>query len=351
MRRLTALLGLMCVLSAPALRADPVGGLYEAEVAVAGQDNAARDAGVRGAFREVLVKLTGSRRVLENPAIAPALSKAANYLVQFYFRRAELPPGEDGVATQESVLRASFQPAAVEKLLREAGEPLLSANRPGTLLWLAVDDGSGARRLLNRDSDPQTAAWLDHHAAARAVPLVYPLLDLEETITPDQVWAWDDGALAPASSRYNAPVVVTGRLVRDGTGEWIGEWRQQIAEEQTFGQGRAATRAELAAQLVDFIGEALSARFAARATLENAEELRIRIDGVATFAAYHQLASMLDGLGSVRQAHPALFEGDTVFFDLLTDSGVDSVLQEISLLGQLRPEGDTAERRYRWSEN
>jgi hypothetical protein len=350
MRRLSALLGLVCLLCTAPLRAEPVGGLYEAEVPVASQDNAARDAAVRAAFRDVLVKLAGTRRVLDNPAVAQGAAGASSYLVQFFFRRAELPPGEDGAPPQQQpVLHASFQPAPVERLLRDAGEPLLSANRPGVLVWLAIDDGSGARRLLNRESDPLTAAWLDRAATARAVPVLYPLLDLEEPITADQVWESDDAALTAASGRYAAPIVLAGRLVRGGEGEWIGEWRSQIGEERAFGQGRAATRGELAAQLVDFAAEAMSARFAIRSSLENAEELRIRVDGIGSFAAYHDVAQLLGRLGSVRQARPALFEGDTVFFDLLTESGIDSVLQEIALLGRLQPEGDPAERRYRWN--
>jgi len=348
MRRLTALLGLLFALQVHPLAADPVSGLYEAEVPVAGQDNAARDAAVRAAFRATLVKLAGTRRVLENPAVAEALPRAGNYLVQFYFRHMQLPPAEDGTPGQATVLHASFQPAALENLVRGAGEPLLSANRPGTLLWLALDDGSGTRRLVNRDTDPATAAWIEHHAGARALPLAFPLLDLEEPVGVEQVWNRDDATLASASARYGAQVVVAGRLVRSGEGAWIGEWSWQSGEERTFGQGRGASRDELAAQLVDFIGDALSARFAIRSTLENAEELRIRVDGVGSYAAYHEIAGLLGRLGSVRQARPALLEGETVFFDLLTDSGIDSVLQEIALLGRLQPEGDPAERRYRW---
>ena len=91
------------------------------------------------------------------------------------------------------------------------------------------------------------------------------------------------------------------------------------------------------------------ARYAIHATLENTEELRIRVDGIGSYAAYRRLAELLEKLGSVRQARPALFDGETVFFDLLTDSGIDSVLRELALLVQLQPEGDAADRRYHWA--
>jgi hypothetical protein len=350
MRQIRALLLLLLCLPVAPVGADPVGGLFEAEVPVSGQDTAARDAAIRAAFKAVLIKLAGSRRALENEALAAALPKAGNYLVQFYFRSAALPPGEDGSSTPQTLLHASFQAGAVQELMRRAGEPVLSANRPGTLVWLAIDDGSGSRRLVNRDTDPVAAGWLDHHATARAVPLLYPVLDLEESmaVTPDLVWNQDEAALLAASQRYGTQSLLAGRLARTGTGEWIGEWRARIGEEQLAGQGRAATLAELDGQLVDFVAENLTGHFAIRANLENAEELRIRVDGIRDYATYRQLAGLLGKLGSVRQARPALFEGETVFFDLLTDSGIDSVLQELALIGQLQRDG-SAERNFHWA--
>ena len=349
MRPFTALLLLLFAFAALTVRAENVGGLYEAEVPVSSQDNASRDAAVRAAFRDVLVKLTGSRNVLQNPGLAPVLPQAANYLTQFYFRRAQWPPDESGATGQATVLHASFQPVPVERLLRDSGEALLSANRPGTLVLLVIDDGSGTRRLLNADTDPLIATWIGYHAAARAIPLVFPLLDLEEPITAEQVWADDEPALAAAAARYGAPVMITGRISSADGSEWTGEWRWRIDGEQGAGGGGAAGIGDVAAQLVDSVGELLNQRFAIHNSLENAEELRIRVDGVGSFATYHQIASMLGKLQSVRQAKPALLEGETVFFDLLTDSGIDSVLQEISLLPRLQPEGGPQDRRYRWS--
>jgi hypothetical protein len=129
----------------------------------------------------------------------------------------------------------------------------------------------------------------------------------------------------------------------------VGEWKLRTGADVVYGQGQAPTRAALAEQLVAAVAESLSTHFAVRAGLENAEELRLRIDGIGSLQAYRALAAQLGRLGSVRQALPGLIEGDTVYFDLLTDSGIDSVLQELALVPQLRPEGDPAERRFRWS--
>jgi hypothetical protein len=137
--------------------------------------------------------------------------------------------------------------------------------------------------------------------------------------------------------------------VQSSGGEWLGEWQQRLGEELLAGTGQAATLPELQQQMAGFVAEALAARYAIRATLENAEELRIRIDGVSSYAAFLELGRQLGRLGSVRESRPALLERDTVFFDLLTDSGIDSVLGELALLPQLRPGGEAAEHRYTWA--
>ncbi len=325
-------------------------GLYEADVPVASQDNSERDAGIRRALQAVLVKVSGSRQVLQNPQLSEAVSGAPGRVLQFYFRSIPLPPDEAGAASTQLRLFASFQPSTIDELLRRSGEPRLSANRPASLVWLAIDEGTGPR-LASREGDAATIAWLEHHAVARAVPLRFPALDLEElsAVPVENVASLDDAALLEASARYAAGSIVIARFVRGGTGEWVGEWKLRTGEDMVYGQGRAPTRAALAEQLVAAVAESLSTHFAVRAGLENAEELRLRIDGIGSLQAYRALATQLGRLGSVRQALPGLIEGDTVYFDLLTDSGIDSVLQELALVPQLRPEGDPAERRFRWS--
>ena len=346
---------LLCVLllaTVGSLRSTPVRavGLYEADVPVASQENSERDAGIRRALQAVLVKVSGSQQVLQNPQLAEAVGSAPGRVLQFYFRTISLPPDESGAAGKELRLFASFQPSTVDELLRRAGEPRLSANRPASLVWLAIDEGAGPR-LVSREGDPGVIAWLELQADARAAPLRFPAMDLEElgAVPVASVASLDDAALVEPSARYGAATIVLARFVRAGSGEWVGEWKLRTGEDVVYGQGKAPNRTALSGQLVAGIAESLSSHFAVRAGLENAEELRLRIDGVGSLADYRALVAQLARLGSVRQALPGLIERDTVYVDLLTDSGIDSVMQELTLVPQLVPEGDPAERRFRWS--
>jgi hypothetical protein len=388
--------GFFCLvlgLLALAVRAETVKGLYEANVPVAGQDEQARAAAVDVGFRDVLVKVAGSARVLDNPAVAATLSRANNYLLQFYFTRIAYPPRDAGPA-EEPGLHVVFPPRTVDDILRRAGEPILPPNRPATLLWLALDDGAGPR-LLSRAVDTTVADWLGFHAARRAMPLLFPQMDIEDSValTPEQAWALDAEATRRASARYGAESVLVGRLVRASDGSWLGEWRYLGVAQDSAGQpggiaasdaatgagtgsdgatgdgiagdgatdalarsnatgsdgsGSAPTLDAIAGQIADFTADAVAARYAVQTGLANTEQLRLRVDGVASFGAYEKLSRLLKAMTSVRGLQLVLIDRDTLFFDVVTDSDFASVARELSLLSQLGNAGAEGELHYRW---
>ena len=390
MSRHIARQGLLCLalgLLVLGARAETVKGLYEAEVPVAGQDEQSRAVAVDAGFRQVLLKVAGSSQVLANPAVAAVLPRAGNYLLQFYFTQISYPPRDSGPAAEPG-LHVAFTPRAVNDVLRRAGAPMLPPNRPATLLWLALDDGTGAR-LLSRATDTAVADWIGFHAARRAMPLLFPQMDLEDSaaLAPEQVWALDGDAARGASARYGVESVLIGRLVRASDGSWLGEWRYldvaprgaglpagaaagdaaggdaasgAAATEAAVtgaaaggatgrdGSGSAPTLEELAAQLADFTADAVAERYAVQTGLANTEQLRLRVDGVAGFAAYEKLLQLLEAMTSVRGVQLVLVDRDTLFFDIVTDSNFDSVARELSLLSQLGSTGAEGELHYRW---
>ena len=378
--------GFLCLalgLLALGARAETVKGLYEVEVPVASQDEQARAVAVDAGFRQALVKVAGSRRVLDNPAVAATLPRANSYLLQFYFTQISYPPRDGGPAVEPG-LHVAFAPRAVNDILRRAGEPILPPNRPATLLWLALDDGTGPR-LLSRAVDTAVADWLGFHAARRAMPLLFPQMDIEDSaaLTPEQVAALDDAATLRASARYGAESVLAGRLVRASDGSWLGEWRylggaqgsagppgdaaagDEVASDGALGDvatgaaagdngtssdgsGSAPTLDGLAGQLADFMADAVAARYAVQTGIANTEQLRLRVDGVAGFAAYEKLSRLLKAMTSVRGLQLVLVDRDTLFFDIVTDSNFASVAREIALLSQLSNAGAEGELHYRW---
>jgi len=107
----------------------------------------------------------------------------------------------------------SLNAISLNKVLREAAIPEWGSERPSTLVWLAVSDAIG-RRLSGLSDISGYAEKMETHAISRGIVLVHPLLDLEDTnqLKPSDIWGSFQEPVLAASSRYNANVVLTGRL-------------------------------------------------------------------------------------------------------------------------------------------
>lgn len=210
---------LLLFVLAPGLRAAEAQRLYEATVPVAGQAEAERLPALREALRAVAVKVTGQRGVAGDPALAAVLETAEAQVQQYRYESV----GE-GV---EPALRlwVRFNAAGVESALRAAGLPVWGRERPLTLMWVAVDDGS--RRLLVSESEPPAAAAaINDQARSRALPMLLPLLDLEDrnAVSASDVWGRFQEVILAGSGRYGADAVVAGRAYRTREGGWRGDW-------------------------------------------------------------------------------------------------------------------------------
>ena len=78
---------LLLLLAVASSRADIVRDLYSAQVSVADQSAKALAVASREALAEVLVKVSGSVEVLQNPAIKTALKEARAHVQQYAYSR------------------------------------------------------------------------------------------------------------------------------------------------------------------------------------------------------------------------------------------------------------------------
>ena len=95
------------------------------------------------------------------------------------------------------------------------------SERPSVIAWLVADDGTG-RRILASDSEHPVIDGLKDRAWDRGVPLQLPLLDLADQllVEPAAVWGRLSQALVPASERYEAAIILIGRLQLQSDGLW-----------------------------------------------------------------------------------------------------------------------------------
>ena len=226
-------------------------GLYEAARPVADQGEDARGEALREGLAEVLIRVTGDARIAAREGAREVLADPLSLAQQYRYERDSVGPGLR--------LHMVFDPAALEALLRRHALPVWGRERPETLVWLAVDDGR--RRLVSGEDGERYARRLERAAERRGIPLLFPLLDLEErrAVTAADLWGGFDDAAREASHRYGAASVLLVRLQRE-QGVWRGRWTWYAFDETRSW----ATEGKLGRALsagVDELADALAGRF------------------------------------------------------------------------------------------
>jgi len=338
-----AALFLLALLAAP-LPGAQVAGLYEGEVEVASEQEALRDEALGRALLQVLTKLTGAVEP-GGSAVAAARAEPGRYLQQFRYR-------ETGDAAAPLALWARFDPSAVDALVREAGLPVWSAERPGVLAWVALAR-EGEPEIVAPDAaadDQGVVAAMAARAWRRGVPLSFPLLDLEDRvrIEPADVWQLDDTALAAASARYAPGAVLAGRIERSADGAWLARWRLDEGGRRFEWQGRGSSAADAAAPALDVVAQRFAAHYALAPEQGAPGAIEVRVSGVRTLADYARVLGYLEALDQVQELMVSGARGDEFAFRMQVRGGAEGLRRLASFGGVLAAEpGDGEAVRFR----
>ena len=182
-----------------------------AAIAVDDQSQRSQDSALKSAFKQVMIKITGTKDALHNPGVKAALRTPQAYLRSYRFDFQE----------GETLYVAEFDKIKLNELLQREGLPLWGERRPETLLWLATEDSeSGERQLLDETTPSEMREHLSAKAKERGLPLSFPLMDLTDrsTISIYDVWGRFVQSLTQASNRYSVDNVIGARVYKNEPG-------------------------------------------------------------------------------------------------------------------------------------
>ena len=281
--------------------------LYETEVPWSDRDGEDRASAFRQALRQVLVKVTGMRRLAETARIAPLIENAQGLVQQYQLRTATVRRGE--AAVQEPRLWTRFDEAAVDRLVREAGLPVWSRSRPPVLSWVAAER-DGSPRMAGAEGAEEMAEILRHAADSRGVSLVLPLLDLEDQVLagPPELWVEAEERIRAASERYRPGGILIGRIGRDVL--WEARWSLLLPGTAQ----RWRTEGDLFALVVDEgvqeAIDALAAHYASPVPETTGAGIVVSVSGVHDFMGYARTMRYLESLEEVESVDVlAVFSG------------------------------------------
>lgn len=276
--------------------------LYQVEILVPSQSQSERNKAAVEGLAEVIRKATGQPGALEHPQVVEAMRRASNYLVEWRYDSTDqtLEVNDRQVAAWRLVLRYSSN--GIEALLREARLPIWPANRPTVLVWLMADTSSG-RRIVNSSFAPEMSEMLDSLSRQRGLPIIRPLMDLEDQValSPSSLWALDYDSIRRASERYGPDSILVGRLTELSSSQWRASWSlTHRGRNMTFDTQGASAQDVMAAALDQAVSYYVGL-YAIIPQEGTGEAIIFQVDGVEDFAAYVRLNNYLEGMAAIRR--------------------------------------------------
>ena len=267
------------------------------------------------ALNEILTRVSGSELANNAEAVEELFPNPASYVMQFR-------PGSD------ETLWVSFDGQAIEQTLRGAGQTFWGAERPLTLVWLAVDWGQGTREIIAADDPERTqhaSRSIDRNrlirerlleiAGRRGLPLVFPLLDTTDlqSVTFSDIWGGFDEAILDASERYDADSILIGR-VRPSSGQ-SARWTYYFSG---FESGMSGTPEAVVGQVADL----LAAEFAVGGDAP-LEAVALNVSGIVSVAAYGSVQKILRDITLIENFAVTEVLGDRVSYRVEVRGGAE----------------------------
>lgn len=332
--------------------------LYRVELLVQTQDTQERAKMTSRGMEEVIVRISGSNRALSNEQIKHALRTPDRFLQQYSYTN-ELTDNIDNQGGESQILQLQFDATLIDSLLRRARLPIWGANRPNLLLWVTIDDEEG-RHIVNTGDQSPLKQRITEQAYRRGLPILFPLMDLEDEASLPVIEAWGlfRDRLESASARYQPEAILAGRLYQSSDGIWIGRWKF-IFNGQAHGfSSEAPDLNTYSEQAMDLVADRLSGYYAVN-TANNYDTLvKFQVAGVSSLRDYAAVMEYLNKLAAVTDIAVVELLEDQLVFELTTEGTLDKLIEAIALDDKLIPRiespspvsGEMPALVYRWQD-
>ncbi len=299
--------------------------LFTAEVPFDREADDPRGDAYNAALREVLMRVSGSDLANSPETVEELFPSPASYVMQFR-------PGAD------DTLWVTFDGHAIEQTLRNAGQTVWGAERPLTLVWLAVDWGQGEREIIAANDPDRTqheSRSIDRNrlvrervldiAEQRGLPLVFPLLDTTDLqmVTFTDIWGGFDEMILSASERYDASSILIGRI-RPASGQ-RSRWTYYFSGDDSSLTGTPE-------QVVGHVADLLASEFAVGGDTP-LETVALNISGIVSVDAYGTVQTLLDDVSLIERFTVTEVAGDRVSYSVDVRGGAERLGRALRFSG------------------
>tara|TARA_B100000446_G_scaffold69048_2_gene65564 strand:- start:20089 stop:21381 length:1293 start_codon:yes stop_codon:yes gene_type:complete len=345
--RASASLGIVLavLIVSPSIKAEVVGQLYQQSELVTGQSQAERKQAAQSALEKVLVRVSGRDFVLQENGVQTALKRAERFIEAYRYESTDETVQQEGLAVAASRLIFNFSRAGVEQLLRDQQAPLWPSNRPSVLVWLVKDDLNQGRELVSLQDGSPLAKAAAELSQLRGIPLVMPMLDLEDRlqINPNQIWGLDQAAIIEASARYNADVLLVGRYSQTSSGQWLSAWTLLHKQHQQVFDSEATDEPMLVTQGLNDATDFLASIYSIGSFGGATDSVIVQVEQVNGFRDYVKAINYLDSLEVVRHVNLAALKAQSIQLSVKLEGDITALTDALALDRRLGALGESIE--------
>jgi len=279
--------------------------LFTVELPVADQTTSLRLESFSEAFKQVIVKVSGSDEALRSPAFERPIKGSARYVKQFRYITRNSADDEE-VEAGRLYLRIDFNQQLIESLLRENNFPVWGRERPSSLLVISYDVNENIK-LVADDSTPDLVEALDQAASIHAVPVLFPLMDLEDIalVKIGDIISRQYDSIDTMATRYAPDALLVGQIVgRSGEG-WHGDWEVRFAEQIFKWKFKAPSKQAVIDQVIKHLARILALEYALEDHRRVEQTLLLSVsalEGIDNLIAVQKYLKSLNVVDSVRVA-------------------------------------------------
>lgn len=270
--------------------------LYNAQIPVATQNPADRNAALQAAYNSVLIKVTGNNRIVQNIQIKKSAANIEQYIQQYSYQT-NTDTNSNAYPYQ---LVVQFDPEAVNQTLIAAKLPIWGQDRPLTIFWIATTINGEQRLLSASDSGPISNA-LDKAAQVYALPILFPILDLSDLnqLSVTDVLGRFVAPVVQASVRYGSNAIVMINIEQQNN-QWKSLWTLVTANAPQSWQVQGGNIDQVITDGMTRLVGMLSQQFALKGASQSST-VNLQIQGITSLSDYARATRYLQRLSVVKK--------------------------------------------------
>ncbi|MCS5710970.1 DUF2066 domain-containing protein [Candidatus Berkiella aquae] len=290
--------------------------LYETTLSCQSQGESERQALFKQGLIQVLEKVSGESGFERDEKVKRAQERITDYVEQY--------------AYQGNELNVRFSADLINRLMNQSGRAMWGQRRPNVILWLAVEESNQERRLVGAETDPTLQSQLEKWASEKGLPLLLPLMDLEDVsnVSVTDVWGQFSTTLQQASKRYDAQIILVAKLIHnpaavDGK-PWVANWQMLTATETPSWSVTGQTQEEVLMQGIASTSHYLMGRFGQKSNSFSATSDKpffIGVDNVQNGNDYTNVEKYLMNLAPANAVNIRRIDGLLAVFEITPRDG------------------------------